>query len=208
MRIGKKKLGAWFNVPFLVQMAHMSKPCERVNWGRIRLDGDSHSDIPRNFEGYQHSRNTSLYSKRDEQEFKMAESYCKYCKRNFYHYKFLHVEKWVVLDDPLDITSWENKIERLEVEEEKCLSRIDRNINTTLEALNSSERDDNNYLFSSYLGSVIQKKNILLNKIDTIINVYDAESKKTKYEMTLNHGDFSKQKYHPHKRVIFYFKRC
>lgn len=31
LRIGKKKLGAWFNVPFLVQIAHMSKPCDRVN---------------------------------------------------------------------------------------------------------------------------------------------------------------------------------
>lgn len=148
---------------------------------------------------------------------------CEICKSKYLHYQFLHVEKWAILNDPYSISSWEKKIKRLETEEEKCLTRIDRNITTTVEALNATdfsksklfnpdpeidgESTDKNYLFSSYLGSVNQKKNILLNKIDTIINDYHNERKKTKYELTLNHGDFSKQKPDRNKRVIFYFKR-
>jgi hypothetical protein len=125
----------------------------------------------------------------------------------------------VVLHDPLDITSWEKKIERMEKEEEKCITRIDKDIETTVESINVSKDQDNKNLFSNYLGSVNQKKNILLNKIDTIINAYDNERKRKKYEVTLDEVHFSKistkskgkDKYseeaavHAHKKIILLF---
>lgn len=175
VRIGQQKLKAWFNVPFLIQIAHLSKPCELEN-------------------------NVWVV---DEKDLKV---WCNNCRNNYYHYQFLHVEKCIVLNDPLDVSSWEKKIYKIEEEEDKCFEQIDVNINATVKSLNSSKKQDNNYLFSSYLGSINQKKNILLNKIDTIINAYDSESKKTKYELTLNHGDFSKQKPVPNKKIVFYFQ--
>lgn len=95
----------------------------------------------------------------------------------------------------------------MEEEEEKCFEQIDNNIDTVVSSLNCSDKADNNYLFSSYLGSMNQKKNILLNKIDTVINAYDSERHKTKYEVWLNNGDFSKQKYSKTQKVVLYFMK-
>ena len=93
----------------------------------------------------------------------------------------------------------------IEEEEDKCFEQIDCNIDTVVKALNISKKEDNNYLFSNYLGSMNQKKNILLNKIDTVINAYHSERDKTKYEICLNNGDFSKQDYSKTQKIILYF---
>lgn len=136
------------------------------------------------------------------------EEYCTSCKNNYNHYRILHVEECTVKNDSGDINLWENKIHRLEDEENKCFNKIDQNIETIVDSLNSNEqRSDNTYLFSSYLGSINEKKNILLNKVDTIISAYDTERSKIKYQLTLNNGDFSKKKYHKDKKVIIHFKK-
>lgn len=91
-----------------------------------------------------------------------------------------------------------------------CYSSFENTIssNTKQGAIEAEqERQNNSYLFSSYLSSINEKKNVLLNKIDTIIGAYDSERNKIKYKLTLNHGDFSKKKYSKTQRVIIYFKK-
>mmetsp|Transcript_6014 Transcript_6014/g.5181 ORF Transcript_6014/g.5181 Transcript_6014/m.5181 type:complete len:136 (+) Transcript_6014:299-706(+) len=118
IRVGKQKLSAWLNVPFLVQIAHLSKSCEKSEDGTDCMGNYFDELSQKIFKG---SKGGSLYSKKSvtEVDEKELREWCKSCKINYYHYQFLHVEKCSILNDPLDINSWEKKVQKLEEEEEK-----------------------------------------------------------------------------------------
>ena len=112
IHIGKQKLSAWLNVPFMVQIAEISQNCEKEKNEKACLDLYLEENMIKSLKSLKRG---SVYSRKSETEVpdEELEDWCQTCKINYYHYQFLHVEKCSILKDPLDINSWEKKVQRI-----------------------------------------------------------------------------------------------
>ena len=98
--------------------------------------------------------------------------------------------------------NWETKMEKLQQIDHPKIEGIDQELDSWTQAL-QYQTQDWKYLFSSYLGLINKRKNIMLNRTQKIIQFYNDDRKVIRYAVILKrkHFDFQKD---VNNQVVFY----
>mmetsp|Transcript_20105 Transcript_20105/g.23290 ORF Transcript_20105/g.23290 Transcript_20105/m.23290 type:complete len:132 (+) Transcript_20105:224-619(+) len=104
-----------------------------------------------------------------------------------------------------DDINWEAKLKKLNEQSKSKIAGIDKELKTCTDALKAPEQNYN-YLFSTYLGLINKRKNVVLNKNKTVVKSYNDERKAVRYAVVLKWKHFDNKK-DLNKKVVFYFTR-